>query len=202
MNRIILYIALMLGSMLGYSQNEEIQTVFSRKSSAERTYGGYGAPSIKGTQFNNTTGIIIGGQGAVLVDRKFSFGGIGMAFVGNTSFSGDNLDGNNNASLDLNLGAGGLFVEYVVQLRRPVHFSIPVNVMAGGVSVMENGDKTESSAIFILEPGINMEFNFSRYFIPALNVSYRQVFGSSLVNATNQSLSGINVGLIFKFGKF
>ena len=55
---------------------------------------------------------------------------------------------------------------------------------------------------FILETGINLEFNVSKHFIPALNISFRQVLESSLTNLDNQDISGFSLGLMFKFGEF
>ena len=77
--------------------------------------------------------------------------------------------------------------------------------MGGGVSVEDatsDDSEIESSGIFVIEPGINLEFNVSKYFIPGISLSYRQVFGSSLVNLSDQDISGVSIGLMFKFGNF
>ena len=100
---------------------------------------------------------------------------------------------------------GGIFVEYLYQLESPIHFSIPLNLMGGGVSVEDansNDSEIESSGIFVIEPGINLEFNISKTFIPAINLSYRQAIGSALENLSDQDLSGISFGITLKFGSF
>lgn len=105
----------------------------------------------------------------------------------------------------MSYGVGGIFVEYILKPESPIHFSIPVNFMAGGISIEDatsDGSEVESSKIFAIEPGINLEFNVSKSFIPALSLSYRQIFGSSLENLSNQDISGVNIGLIFKFGSY
>lgn len=102
----------------------------------------------------------------------------------------------------MEIGAGGLFIQYINRGDKAIQYSVPLHIMAGGVSVKENDEEVESTGIFILEPGITLEFNVSDNFIPGIAVSYQQVFGSSLDNVDNQDISGINIGLVLKFGKF
>ena len=199
----ILIFALMAFSTFGFAQ--EIKTLSSNDGVNNTSKSGYGGPLIEVPYINSDWGIVIGGKGGFIINRQFAFGGIGKALVSNNNFLGDNLNGNENASLDLRFGAGGFFVEYIFKLESPIHFSIPVNFMAGGITIEDatfEGAEIESSGIFIIEPGINLEFNVSNAFIPAISISYRQVFGSSLVNLSNEDISGVNIGLIFKFGKF
>jgi len=199
----ILIIALMAFSIFSFSQ--EIKTLSSNDGLKTKTFGGYGGPLIQVANINNDWGIIIGGKGGVVINRRFAFGGIGKVLVNGIDLLGDDLNGNNNAALRLNYAAGGIFVEYIVKLESPIHFSIPVNFMAGGISIEDptsDDAEIESSGIFAIEPGINLEFNVSKSFIPGINLSYRQVFGSSLVNLGNQDIAGVNIGLIFKFGNF
>ena len=189
-------------SVFGFSQ--EIKTLFQSDSLKTNTYGGYGGPIIKATQVNNDWGLLIGGQGGVLINRKFALGAIGQSIIRDKDFIGDNLNGENQSPLSFVYGAGGIFFEYIFNLERPIHISIPLNLMAGGVVVNDNTTttKVESSGNFIIEPGINLEFNLSKHFVSAINVSYRQVFGTSLVNIHNEYLSGVSMGLILKFGDF
>ena len=198
----ILTIAFMAFTVFGFSQ--EIKTIFQNDSLKTTSYGGYGGPLIQVSQINNGWGMIMGGKGGVVINRKFAFGGIGGGLISNNNFVGDNLKGEKNASLNLSYGAGGLFFEYIFKLENPVHISIPINFMAGGISVNERLSDTEieSCALFILEPGINLEFNISQNFISGINVSYRQAFGSSLININDEDISGVCIGFVFKFGSF
>jgi len=202
MKTICSIIALMAFSTFGFSQ--EIKTLTSNEG-PETTFGGYGGPLIQVPNINNDWGLIIGGKGGAIVNRKFAIGGIGKALVTSNDFIGDDLNGNENASLSLSYGVGGIFAEYLYKLENPIHFSIPLNLMGGGVSVEDaNSDDSEieSSGIFVIEPGINLEFNISQAFIPAINLSYRQAIGSSLENLSDQDLSGISFGIVLKFGSF
>ncbi|KAA3638087.1 MAG: hypothetical protein DWQ02_05615 [Bacteroidetes bacterium] len=198
-----LIIAFMAMATFGFSQ--ETQTIFSNDGTGTKSFGGYGGPFIHVTQINNDWGGIIGGKGGVVINGKFAFGGLGMGLINNMEFLGDDLNGNNNASLSLVYGAGGVFAEYIFNFESLIHFSIPVNLMAGSVAVQDATSEDleiESSGIFIIEPGINLEFNLTKYFKPGIYLSYRQVFGSSLVNLSDQDISGVNIGLIVKFGSY
>lgn len=199
----ILIIALMAFSTFGFSQ--EIRTLTSNNGTETKTIGGYGGPLIQASNINNDWGIVIGGKGGFIVNRKFAMGGIGKALVSTNNFVGDDLNGNENASLNMSYGVGGIFFEYIVKLESPIHFTIPLNIMGGGVTVEDansEDSEIESSGMFVIEPGINVELNVSQNFIPAINLSYRQAFGSSLENLSDQDISGVNIGLIFKFGSF
>lgn len=199
MKKAILIIALFLIHFSGFSQDFSITSI----PNDSKEFGGFGGPLVMATQVMNDWGVMIGGKGGAIVNHKFAFGGIGMALVSEHKFFGDNLKEENNAALNLGFGSGGVFIQYIH--RQPdnlIQFSVPLNIMAGGVSIDENEVEVESSSIFILEPGVNLEFNISDNFKPGILVSYRQVFGASLINVSNQDLSGINLGLVFKFGAF
>ena len=192
-------------SFIGYSQ--EMNTLFSSKDSVI-TFGGYGSPIFRASQINGDWGMAIGGKGGFTINRKFTFGGIGYGHASDYTFKGDNFAGNENADLHIGMGAGGIFFEYTIGMKNAVHFSIPLNILAGGVFISDKsldddiGKTVENSGIFLLEPGINVEFNFSKFFIPTLNFGYRYIMGSTLHNLSNEDLSGFHVGLELKFGKF
>ncbi len=196
-------------SFLGYSQ--EINTLFSSKDTTV-SFGGYGSPILRASQINGIGGVAIGGKGGFTINQKFTFGGIGYGHVSDYVFKGDNLAGKSDVDLHIGMGAGGVFFEYTIGMKNAVHFSIPLNIMAGGVFIsdksLENNndddiDETiEKSGIFLLESGINIEFNFTKFFMPTLNIGYRHVMGSSLKNLTDEELSGFHIGLVLKFGKF
>jgi len=188
----ILIIALMTFSMIGLSQEES------------KTFYGYGGPLIQVPQINGDWGIMVGGKGGMAITNKIVIGGIGMGLVHSNEFLGDDLNGNDNTSLNLSYGAGGVFIEYFLNTESPVRFSIPVNLMGGGVTVKgaASDAEVESSGVFIFEPGVNIEFKVLENFTPALNFSYRLALGSSLENLSNADISGISFGLTFKFGKY
>jgi hypothetical protein len=67
-------------------------------------------------------------------------------------------------------------------------------------------------SFFVLEPGIDIEFNIVKFFRVALNVGYRYTSDLSLdyyafpgikgFSVPSDALRGFNAGLTMKFGKF
>ena len=214
MKNICLVILLSILTSFCYAQN--INTLIKIDTSKTFKIGGYGEPFAGATQLNNDWGVMIGIKGGMNFNRSFGFGPVAKVNIGLWEFQGNNLNFNDSANLELYMGSAGIFVEYIIKMESKIHISIPVNIMVGGVTIQEdlNGvrkkkgekeyenEEVESSGLFIVEPEINIDFNVSKFFIPNLKVGYRAVFGSQLVNVTNQDLSGLYLGVGLKFGKF
>jgi hypothetical protein len=206
-------LVLFLAIITTFSYAQDIDTFGKRDTSKAFIMGGYGEPFAGATQINNDWGIMFGVKGGVSFNRKFSFGPIAKVNIGLWEFQGNNLAGSDSAYLELYMGSVGLFLEYTFKMEKKIHFSIPVNIMVGGTTInnatdFKNNDKkgndnsVESTGLFIVEPELNIEFNVAKFFIPNLQVGYRAVFGSELVNASSQELSGVYFGIGLKFGKF
>src|SRR5512145_303239 len=80
-------------------------------------------------------------------------------------------------------GYGGFFFEPVVFPKYPVHVSFPILIGAGGVAVVRDSDsdddweddfKSEASdAFMVIEPGVEVELNITRFFKFCLGGYYR-----------------------------
>ena len=138
-----------------------------------------------------------------MFNRKFALGGIGFWKINTPGVSGNNLSDNVNAPLQMSYGAGGVFLEYILNSGGLIGFSIPLNLMAGGINIYDYHTNTEieSSEFFIIEPGISFDVNVSKIYTQSLYITYRQAIGSSLINLEDEDISGLNVGLVFNFGK-
>ena len=128
---------------------------------------------------------------------------------------------NNQIHSSLAGGYGGLLIEPILAGTSPVHLSFPVLIGAGGVTLTDfyNLDDWQSpfsnyeydyDAFFVVEPGVELELNVTRFFRLAAAVSYRytseiELLGfEDLINGpvAPNALRGFNYGLTFKFGKF
>ena len=204
---------IMLALIVNISFSQEMKTLFSHDTTKKAdTYGAYGAPFVGYTEYGDgSQATIVGGKGGVIKNHTFVFGGVGTAVIGKKNYT-DNIttskvgspvtakDSSYANPQSISMGYGGIFVEYIFNYASPIHVSIPLNIQIGGVMAgNKNGDmKVKStSGVFVLEPGINFEFNFYKNFVPGINVGYRYVSGSYSSN-----LSGAYASLIFKFGKF
>lgn len=208
MRKIITVLLVVLITNQSFSQ--EMKTIFKKDTATKAvSYGGYGAPMVGMGVLNGNPGILFGGKGGLIRNHCFGFGGIGAAIIGNTSISDTTtvIAGIRDSvhTYNMSMGYGGIYLEYIFKYDSPIHVSIPLNIAAGGL--LSGGDrsssKIKSAALLVIEPGINLEFNFSKHFVPALNIGYRFIASNSASSTkTAKAASGLNVSLVFKLGKF
>lgn len=186
-------------------RNNEIQTVFS----GDNSLGFYGGFSLGYTQIDGKDALISGGRGALIFNHSFALGFAGYGFVNGLEdyhlpdqFSEYSLAG----------GYGGLLVEPIAGGLKPVHFSFPIVMGMGGVALIEKygwdhrdyyyPGSTELDVFFVIEPGVELEFNVARFFRAAAAVSYRFTSDIELNGMDQNALRGFNFKMAFKFGKF
>jgi hypothetical protein len=167
-----------------------------------RSSGGYGAPTVAVTSVNGEAALVAGGQGGWILNRQFVIGGAGRGLVTlpDTDFRGQ--------SAQIQLGYGGLLLEYIGAPAHLVHYGAGV-VLGGGIAQIVDlpfdpqfdGD-LDQSAVFVAEPGGRLELNVTTYFRLGLGGGYRFVQGSDLRGVSNTDLSGPFGRLSFRFGQF
>jgi hypothetical protein len=97
----------------------------------------------------------------------------------------------------------GLFAEYYLSLESPVHVSFPLAISAGKANMWQSTSKSfMSQNVMAFEPGVNINFNVKKYFIPAIHISYRWVTGPANQGFDYGKLNSINVGFEFNFGSY
>ncbi|MDR2010365.1 MAG: hypothetical protein LBQ22_07775 [Bacteroidales bacterium] len=115
-------------------------------------------------------------------------------------------------------GYGGLYLAGNIFGSKPINISIPVTVGWGGVAYapthyddyIENYHPDKVCSFFVVEPGLDIQFNMTRGFRLSVGVSYRYTSDIYMVfnNNSNQniirnkSLNGFNTNIKFKFGRF
>ncbi len=208
MKQLFIILILFVTTPMVYAQNknqdDEIQTIFSK----QKSNGGYGAFTMSYSQIGGQNGMVTGGRGAFIFDHSFAIGLGGFGFV-------NNLDYNANEGLmefSLAGGYGGLFFEPIVAGKSPVHVSFPILLGMGGVTAYKsynwNWDSFDrhpnygEDMFFVVEPAVDIEFNMTRFFRLAANVSYRFTSKLNLIATDEYALNGFNFGPTFKFGKF
>lgn len=195
-----------MGVNAQYEQTNEIETLFS----GQRSLGFYGAFTIGYSQINNKDALVSGGRFAMIFNHSTAVGLAGYGFV-------NNLDGyrwyeDNILRYSLAGGYGGIFVEPIVSGLRPVHLAFPVIFGLGGIGQVRNHysgtweppyyDMPETDLFFIVEPGVEVEFNLARFFRTAATMSYRFTSNVELTGVDPEVMRGLMFGLTFKFGKF
>jgi hypothetical protein len=221
MKRWIIFVFI-LASVISFAQEDEqeFNTIFG----SDFESGGYGAPELKLGNVNNEMSLFVGGRGGWIIGHKFVIGGAGYGLTTNNTFNyseqlirQDGSPVDSTRKLKIDMGYGGLLLEYIAFPKSAVHLSFPVIIAAGGTSIgskvvsdtlgfpqdqFATYDLVESSAFFLIEPGIHIDLNMVKFFQLSLGASYRFVSGTSLERLNSNDLSDFTFDIALKFGKF
>jgi len=192
MKKSLLAVLFILASGVGMGQENEIQTLFS----GNTRISGFGGPSMSFTTLKGQFAHMMGGGGAVLLG-DFFIGAYGEGLTNGIPAGGERL----------NFGHGGFWTGYSFMGQRPIHPCFSAQI--GWGSAYEGSYDIASytpDAVFVFNPAVELEMNFTRFFRLGLGVHYRLVTG---VNPemhssplSNSDLSGPGALLCFKFGWF
>lgn len=172
----------------------------------------FGAADLKIGDFKGERGLLVGAYGGFIINRRFLFGVAGYGLVTGLEFEGSVPNQSVLKPLNLNGGYGGVLIGATIAPRELVHISMPIVLGAGSMEVtdrnffinnpVDSEFTIENSIFFVLEPGIEIEFNITKYFRLGTGATYRYVTGLDLANVTNDELSGVNALISFRFGRF
>ncbi len=172
---------------------------------------GFGSLDMRMTEMKDDLGLLMGAHGGIILNNHFVIGLGGYGLTSNFELE----DSENFDDLYMYGGYGGLILGAIFSPKEVVHIYTPVLIGAGGMEVTNRnylnnfhrpqppfGTFTETSAFFVVEPGLEVEINITRFFKVGLGASYRLVRESDLTTVSNKDLSGFSGGLSLKFGKF
>lgn len=173
--------------------------------------GGYGGLSVHGTSIHRTGGLLLGGEGALLLDHRLA---LGLAGYGLTSEvrGPDFADGEESI---LGFGYGGAILRYhLVSERSPVTASLGTLIGAGGLTLIKKAvsedfeyeydyeEDTAASAFFVAEPSVQVNLHLTKWMRFGVSGGYRFVRGPSLRGISAGELEGITAGGHAQFGWF
>jgi len=212
--------------------DEEMKMLFNKKPHSENkkmANGGYGSFSMGWTQIDGKDAMTIGGRAAWIANHHFALGFAGKGFFNNFSsnrYYDASYDPNYDPNYSLTGGYGGVLVEPIIAPMSPVHVSFPILIGGGGVAATpsswnhaepyyENNYYYATDAYFVFEPGVEVEFNITKFFRIAVGGSYRYTSDIYLQhkylnefdetqykNVDKGALRGFNADISFKFGWF
>lgn len=189
---------------------QEIKTLFT-KGAKIRGFGGF---DMKISPVNNYNTLLIGGHGGIILNNNLIVGGGGYGMSTTNKFDGIDPA----QELYLYGGYGGLVLGYSLSPKEIIHIHFPVLIGGGGFEVSDRKDlrefrdqnqlaldhRVEHSSVFVVEPGVEVEINVTKFFRFGMGGSYRIVQGAVLDrnNITDSDLSSWAANVSFKFGKF
>ena len=190
-----------------YQKQNEIQTLFPHQ--GRGSVGGYGELSVLYTAIDNRDAIIFGARGAALLGHSLAIGLCGSGFINDPKYYSTMTD-----QVSITGGYGGLFFEPILFPRFPVHVAFPIMIGGGGVTAArfyEYNDyddyyPEEVDAYFVVEPGIELELNITRFCRFSVGGYYRYATNVEMiidgVTLPSDLLNGFSGGVNFKFGRF
>lgn len=192
---------------------QENQTIFKNKGIWRS--GGYAAISNKFTRIDGRFANMPEIYGGWFVNQRLM---IGVAGAATTNFIRvPELEQNfPSRKMSYLYGQFGLMTEYVVASTRKVHFA--ANLMTGSGFTMQYDrrdfddwewddhddryDDDDARFFFVLEPGVQVEFNLLKWMRFSPGVSYRKAFNAKGNGLSDSDLSNISYNVTLKFGRF
>jgi hypothetical protein len=223
MKKIITYLVVLLISLPLYSKSPSSQQDSSHQEFQMETllagkgekidHGGFISAEAKYTQIKSKeNGLALGGRVGWIINHTFSIGLGGYGLV--SSHELRNFDPTHPTdTFYIRTGWGGLNFQYTFLPKSLVHFTANALIGAGGAyptrslnHMINHSDSLNfdynGSAFFVLEPGIGVEMNVTKYFRVELMANYRYITGLELKPLENKDLGGFSANLALKFGKF
>ncbi len=178
----------------------------------ELRHSGYGAPLVRLSPIDGKNSILVGGQGGWIIDDRFVLGIGGCGLV--TRHEKENLDIEPKVdTLYLQMGYGGLFLEYYLFPQNIFQIAFGILIGAGGYALTENlGDKNDkdedyenadhSEAFFLAEPQINLYVNITRFLRIGIGATYRFVYGINNYGYSDSDFRNFSGQIVLAFGWF
>jgi hypothetical protein len=169
---------------------------------AEFHSGGYGGAEVKIGPMLGTTGVLVGGRGGWVINHTFMIGGGGYGLVNDVRVKDIDVYGR---PAFLGFGYGGLYLEYIGNSEKVVHYTIGMMIGGGGIEYRDSLKTFKDhnpDAVFVLEPSLSVEMNVTSFFRLGVGASYRYVSGVNTIGLTNKELSDVTGTITLKFGTF
>lgn len=188
---------------VSYSQT----TLFGNNSDIQ--IGGYGGPEVKMVKgVNSDIGALVGGKGAVVFNKTFAIGGGGWGMSYNDK---NNLIINGFNDFNVDMGYGGIYLEYINNADAVFHFNTSLFFGWGGIQLndmyndvhysVSDYDRYGSETFYVFEPTIQMEVNFFSWMKVAAGLSYRHFMSfDDYYGFSAEDFDGVGGTLTFKFG--
>lgn len=212
-----LYITLISLSTFSYSQkyvdtndpyNDEVKSLLSKGNDLNA----FGAIDLKVGSFVGERALLTGAYGGFIINRRYLFGVAGYGLVTNVEFDGMVPNDPETKKLNLHGGYGGVLIGPTIAHKELVHISIPIVLGVGSFEVVDKNFFSsnladseftiENSIFFVIEPGIQLEFNITKHFRISTGVTYRHISGTELANVKDEDVTGVSGILSFRFGRF
>jgi len=167
--------------------------------------GGYGGVDVAYTRMFGRDGVLVGGQGAVLINHRLALGIAGYGW----SNPLDGPDAANGDAQRFETGYGGFTVRYSFYFDQlPVYLTVGALVGAGAIDLTsakhsEASDDSAGEDVFALvQPDVAVHANLTRWMRIGLTAGYRLTSGVDRLGFKESDVNGMMVGGQIQFGSF
>ncbi|MCX6273535.1 MAG: hypothetical protein NTU44_20395 [Bacteroidetes bacterium] len=167
-------------SQSGISQNNnEMKYLFDGNQKVR--ISGFGGPFVEFSSLREEFGVMVGGGGGLLINRKFFVGGYGMG-LSTSHYWTDKQKITGLKEPKISFGHGGFILGYIPDPYSAIHFSFSSMIGWGTISlydafVQTPEDKKGVDNVFVGVPKVEAEFNITRWFKMNVGFGYRFVAG-------------------------
>ena len=179
------------------NKESEFHTIFHSNSDNTKI-SGFMALNMDFGSINKDFGLLLGIDGAVLINRRFFIGfyGRGLTTMPTYEYSIYDKDSSSNITATHRgmFFHGGLLLGYVFLPEKPIHFGISTRIGAGGISLVEdyayrpysphncssNDNYPYIAPLFVLSPQIDVEMNITYWMKFRISAGYQYVSNSTL----------------------
>lgn len=158
--------------------------------------GGYGGPTIAYSRMLGRDGVLIGGEGGVLIDHRLTLGGAGYAF----SRTPDGPPAPDGTPRNYFSGYGGFVIRYAVYADLPIYASLGLLLGGGALTLAthdhdhEGDENTEVRGYFVAQPDASLHVNLTRWLRISLTGGYRIASGVEAFHYQASDISGAVIG--------
>ncbi|MFC5044627.1 hypothetical protein ACFSTE_22760 [Aquimarina hainanensis] len=204
---IIFFLIIQLSGIIAQEKNNDYIEFNDRKNIVHGIYlginTGYGKIDRRNT-------INAGIKLAYVANRKFEYG-IAAKFFYSDQTSADNISSNDISSTtgDVVGTYGGVHLEPILFSKSKINVSFPILIGPGVVAYIEESssnkgehEATTSDQVFVVEPGVNILFNFSRYVQIEAGAKYRFSSKFTIHPDAITRINGYSIDLGIKIGVF
>ncbi len=198
------YLITALPILLTFALNSQVkpdfQTFRQHKSTIELK--GIGGPMIDFSGTKDGFAILMGGGGAISINKNLFIGGFGYSAIGGLNPDGLTSEDGYKDYFEY----GGIWMGYIFKPNEVLHPVIDLKVGWGNAAI-ENIDEgtTTNFTAYVVKPSFELEMNVARFMKMGFDVHYRHVSEIDMTTGTTPAIynySGTGIGLSFKFGWF
>jgi len=188
----------------------EYYTLFGSKTGKTKV-SGFGTLTLDFNGINKDFGLMMGGEGAVLINRSFFIGFYGSGLTTMPSYTYTYYIDTNSFSVNRKaaFAHGGLMFGAVFNATNPIHFGFTMRIGGGGVSLINDYMKDMQSShrydyddypyvapLFVMHPQLDFEMNLTNWMKFRVSAGYQYVSSASLIYSSIENGSVVKKELL------